>query len=97
MSDLSLSQLQSVIEAAWEDRANLSVAAAPAEIREAVAHAINELDAGRLRVASREGVGQWTVHQWLKKAVVARCEIGGRGLKRARGRGAVDHRARRPL
>ena len=70
MSDLSLSQLQSVIEAAWEDRANLSVAAAPAEIREAVAHAINELDAGRLRVASREGVGQWTVHQWLKKAVL---------------------------
>ncbi len=68
MSDLS--QLQSVIEAAWEDRANLSVAAAPAEIREAVAHAINELDAGRLRVASREGVGQWTVHQWLKKAVL---------------------------
>ncbi|GIX50797.1 2,3,4,5-tetrahydropyridine-2,6-dicarboxylate N-succinyltransferase [Sphaerotilus sulfidivorans] len=70
MSDLSLSQLQSVIEAAWEERANLSVAAAPAEIREAVAHAINELDAGRLRVASREGVGQWTVHQWLKKAVL---------------------------
>ncbi len=68
MSDLS--QLQSVIEAAWEDRANLSVAAAPAEIREAVAHAIAELDAGRLRVASREGVGQWTVHQWLKKAVL---------------------------
>ncbi|MFM2346033.1 MAG: 2,3,4,5-tetrahydropyridine-2,6-dicarboxylate N-succinyltransferase [Pseudomonadota bacterium] len=68
MSDLS--PLQSVIEAAWEDRANLSVAAAPAEIREAVAHAIAELDAGRLRVASREGVGQWTVHQWLKKAVL---------------------------
>ncbi|MFM2053239.1 MAG: 2,3,4,5-tetrahydropyridine-2,6-dicarboxylate N-succinyltransferase [Pseudomonadota bacterium] len=68
MSDLS--QLQSVIEAAWEDRANLSVSAAPAEVREAVAQAIAELDAGRLRVASREGVGQWTVHQWLKKAVL---------------------------
>ncbi|WP_294001724.1 2,3,4,5-tetrahydropyridine-2,6-dicarboxylate N-succinyltransferase [Sphaerotilus sp.] len=68
MSDSS--QLQSLIEAAWEDRANLSVSAAPAEVREAVAHAIAELDAGRLRVASREGVGQWTVHQWLKKAVL---------------------------
>jgi 2,3,4,5-tetrahydropyridine-2-carboxylate N-succinyltransferase len=68
MSDSS--QLQTVIEAAWEDRANLSVSAAPAEVREAVAHAIAELDAGRLRVASREGVGQWTVHQWLKKAVL---------------------------
>ncbi len=68
MSDSS--QLQTVIEAAWEDRANLSVSAAPAEVREAVAHAIAGLDAGRLRVASREGVGQWTVHQWLKKAVL---------------------------
>ena len=68
MSDSS--QLQALIEAAWEDRANLSVSAAPAEVREAVAHAIAELDAGRLRVASREGVGQWTVHQWLKKAVL---------------------------
>ena len=65
-----MQEFQQIIEAAWEDRANLSVAAAPAEIREAVAHAINELDAGRLRVASREGVGQWTVHQWLKKAVL---------------------------
>jgi 2,3,4,5-tetrahydropyridine-2-carboxylate N-succinyltransferase len=68
MSDSS--QLQSLIDAAWEDRANLSVSSAPAEVREAVAHAIAELDAGRLRVASREGVGQWTVHQWLKKAVL---------------------------
>jgi 2,3,4,5-tetrahydropyridine-2-carboxylate N-succinyltransferase len=68
MSDSS--QLQSLIEAAWEDRANLSVSSAPTEVREAVAHAIAELDAGRLRVASREGVGQWTVHQWLKKAVL---------------------------
>jgi len=64
------SQLQAVIEAAWEDRANLSVAAAPAEVRDAVNHAIAELDAGRLRVAERQGVGQWQVNQWLKKAVL---------------------------
>ena len=25
---------------------------------------------GRLRIATREGVGQWTVHQWIKKAVL---------------------------
>ncbi len=64
------SQLQAVIEAAWEDRANLSVASAPAEVRDAVNHAISELDAGRLRVAERQGVGQWQVNQWLKKAVL---------------------------
>jgi 2,3,4,5-tetrahydropyridine-2-carboxylate N-succinyltransferase len=66
----SSSQLQSVIEAAWENRANLSVSSAPADVRDAVDQAIGELNAGRLRVATREGVGQWTVHQWLKKAVL---------------------------
>ena len=63
-------QLQSVIEAAWEDRANISVASAPAEVRDAVELVLNELDAGRLRVATREAVGQWTTHQWIKKAVL---------------------------
>jgi 2,3,4,5-tetrahydropyridine-2,6-dicarboxylate N-succinyltransferase len=62
--------LQTVIEAAWEDRANISVAVAPAEVRDAVEHVLNELDAGRLRVATREAVGQWTTHQWIKKAVL---------------------------
>jgi 2,3,4,5-tetrahydropyridine-2-carboxylate N-succinyltransferase len=66
----SSSQLQSVLEAAWENRANLSVSSAPADVRDAVDQAIGELNAGRLRVATREGVGQWTVHQWLKKAVL---------------------------
>jgi 2,3,4,5-tetrahydropyridine-2-carboxylate N-succinyltransferase len=31
---------------------------------------IAELNNGKLRVATREGVGQWTVHQWIKKAVL---------------------------
>ncbi|MFZ2328305.1 MAG: 2,3,4,5-tetrahydropyridine-2,6-dicarboxylate N-succinyltransferase, partial [Rhodoferax sp.] len=39
-------------------------------VRDAVEHVLNELDAGRLRVATREGVGQWTTHQWIKKAVL---------------------------
>ncbi|MEQ6434170.1 2,3,4,5-tetrahydropyridine-2,6-dicarboxylate N-succinyltransferase [Comamonas sp. w2-DMI] len=63
-------QLQSIIENAWDNRASLSPSAAPKEVVDAVEHAIAELDAGRLRVATREGVGQWTVHQWLKKAVL---------------------------
>ena len=68
MSDLS--QLQHVIEAAWEDRANLSIASAPAEVRDAVNHVIDALDTGKLRVAERQGVGQWHVNQWAKKAVL---------------------------
>lgn len=63
-------QLQQTIDAAWEDRANLSPAQASAEVREAVEHVIGELNNGKLRVATRESVGQWTVHQWIKKAVL---------------------------
>jgi 2,3,4,5-tetrahydropyridine-2,6-dicarboxylate N-succinyltransferase len=61
--------LAQTIDAAWEHRAALSPAAAPASVRDAVAHVIAELDAGRLRVAEKID-GQWTTHQWLKKAVL---------------------------
>ena len=63
-------QLQHVIDNAWDNRANISATDASKEVRDAVNHVIAELNAGRLRVATREGVGQWTVHQWLKKAVL---------------------------
>ncbi len=62
--------LQTLIDTAWDNRANLTAASAPTEIRDAVEHVVAELDAGRLRVATREAVGQWTVHQWIKKAVL---------------------------
>ena len=63
-------QLQTIIDAAWEDRANLSPSAAPKEVLDAVEHVIGDLNAGRLRVATRAAVGQWTTHQWIKKAVL---------------------------
>ena len=63
-------QLQSTIETAWENRASLSPDVAPKEVLEAVEHVIAELNTGKLREAPREGVGQWTVHQWIKKAVL---------------------------
>ena len=63
-------QLQQIIEAAWDNRANISVKSAPKEVAEAVEHVISELNKGRLRVATRESVGKWTVHQWIKKAVL---------------------------
>ena len=67
---MNTDQLQSIIDNAWENRANITAAVAPKEISDAVEHVLAELDAGRLRVATREGVGQWTVHQWIKKAVL---------------------------
>jgi len=63
-------QLQSLIDNAWDNRAELSPATAPKEVMDAVEHVIAELNSGKLRVATREAVGQWTVHQWVKKAVL---------------------------
>jgi 2,3,4,5-tetrahydropyridine-2-carboxylate N-succinyltransferase len=62
--------LQTTIDQAWEGRASLGPASAPADVREAVEQVIADLNAGRLRVAERQGVGQWTVNQWVKKAVL---------------------------
>ena len=39
-------------------------------VLEAVEQTIADLNGGRLRVAERQGVGQWTVNQWVKKAVL---------------------------
>ncbi|MFN3585954.1 MAG: 2,3,4,5-tetrahydropyridine-2,6-dicarboxylate N-succinyltransferase [Moraxellaceae bacterium] len=61
--------LKQLIEDAFEHRADFSPANAPADVRNAVADALAELDAGRLRVAEKIG-GEWVVHQWLKKAVL---------------------------
>lgn len=62
---------QSIIEAAFEDRANINPANASAEIKTTVNSIIADLDAGLLRVASRIGDSQnWETHQWLKMAVL---------------------------
>ena len=62
---------QSIIEAAFEDRANINPANAPADIKATVASVLDDLDAGKLRVASRIGdTQQWETHQWIKKAVL---------------------------
>jgi 2,3,4,5-tetrahydropyridine-2-carboxylate N-succinyltransferase len=64
-----MDQLAAIIDAAWEQRTALSPASAPADIRDAVAQVIAELDAGRLRVAQKSASG-WITHQWIKKAVL---------------------------
>jgi len=63
-------QLQQTIDAAWENRANISPKSAPKEVADAVEHVIAALNKGEMRVATRESVGKWTVHQWIKKAVL---------------------------
>ncbi|MDY0745633.1 2,3,4,5-tetrahydropyridine-2,6-dicarboxylate N-succinyltransferase [Paucibacter sp. R3-3] len=69
MSTPDIARLQPTIDLAWEGRANINPTNAP-EVRAAVEEVIAALDAGTLRVAERQSVGQWTVHQWVKKAVL---------------------------
>jgi 2,3,4,5-tetrahydropyridine-2-carboxylate N-succinyltransferase len=82
--------LQSTIDAAWENRANLSAQSAPKEVLDAVDHTIAQLNSGKLRVATREGVGQWTTHQWIKKAVLLSFRLKDNELMRAGDLGFFD-------
>jgi 2,3,4,5-tetrahydropyridine-2-carboxylate N-succinyltransferase len=82
--------LQSTINAAWENRADLSPTSAPKEVLDAVEHAIDQLNTGKLRVATREGVGQWTTHQWLKKAVLLSFRLKDNEFMRAGDLGFFD-------
>ena len=82
--------LQATIDAAWENRANLSPTAAPQEVLDAVEQTISELNNGQLRVATRQGVGQWTVHQWIKKAVLLSFRLKDNALMHAGDLGFFD-------
>ena len=62
-------QLETEINAAWDDRDNVSTQTGGA-VREAVMAALNMLDSGATRVAEPLGDHQWQVNQWLKKAVL---------------------------
>jgi 2,3,4,5-tetrahydropyridine-2,6-dicarboxylate N-succinyltransferase len=83
-------QLQSIIDTAWDNRAQLSPASAPKEVAEAVEHVISELNKGRLRVATRESVGKWTTHQWIKKAVLLSFRLKDNAVVRAGDLGFYD-------
>jgi len=60
--------LQAVIERAWDERESIG-ANTGGEVRQAVDAALGALDSGEARIAEKVG-GEWTVHQWLKKAVL---------------------------
>jgi len=87
MTDLS--HLESVIETAWEDRANVS-AATHGDVRHAVETALALLDSGQARVASRGEDGVWTTHQWLKKAVLLSFRLNDNQIMRAGDRGPLS-------
>jgi 2,3,4,5-tetrahydropyridine-2-carboxylate N-succinyltransferase len=56
-----------VIEHAWSSRQG---GMHPRVVYDAVDYVLECLDTGRLRVAERRGVGQWSVNEWVKQAVL---------------------------
>ena len=64
-----MTDLETIINQAWEDRDQISLDTKGA-VREAVMDALNMLDDGSARVAEQKSQGDWVVNQWLKKAVL---------------------------
>ena len=62
-------KLQTLIEAAFEKRAEITPKSVSRELLEAIESTVELLDSGTLRVAEKTA-GDWIVHQWLKKAVL---------------------------
>ena len=64
-----MSNLETIINDAFENRAEISPSTVSTEVRNAVAEALNMLDKGQARVAEKKD-GDWITNQWLKKAVL---------------------------
>ena len=69
MSQPDLSALEKIITKTFDERDTVSVST-KGEIRDAVAQSLLLLDQGKVRVAEKQADGNWTVNQWLKKAVL---------------------------
>ena len=64
-----MSDIQTLIEDAFEHRTEITPRDADPKLRDAVHEAIDMLDRGTARVAEKRD-GQWVVNEWLKKAVL---------------------------
>src|SRR5436309_7619664 len=63
-----MADLQSTIEAAWDERDKITPKT-KGSLRKSVDEVLLMLDQGKARVAEKKD-GQWVVNQWLKKAVL---------------------------
>jgi len=81
--------LKSVIEDAYEARAQLTPRTVSSEVRTAVDRVIDLLNAGELRVAQPED-GAWRVNEWLKKAVLLSFRINDNQVMTAGGMNFYD-------
>ena len=65
---MDMQNAEQIINAAFDDAAAIS-AETQGDVRDAVTAALGALDSGTSRVAEKNGA-DWTVNQWLKKAVL---------------------------
>lgn len=61
--------MENIINQAFEDRSTLNPGNASPALKEAIEHVVQQLDAGKIRVAEKVD-GQWKTHEWIKKAVL---------------------------
>jgi 2,3,4,5-tetrahydropyridine-2-carboxylate N-succinyltransferase len=83
----TLQDVAAIIDHAW---AASPGGVHPRIVYDAVEWVIEALDAGRIRVAERQGVGQWSVHQWVKKAVLLSFRLNDSKLMNAGGMSYFD-------
>ena len=69
MTATDLASLEKTIDAAFENRDSVNTSTR-GEVRDAVEAVLSLLDAGKVRAATRGADGVWSVHQWVKKAVL---------------------------
>jgi 2,3,4,5-tetrahydropyridine-2-carboxylate N-succinyltransferase len=69
MTTGDVGKLKSIIDAAFERRAELTPKTVSADLNAAIEECIELLDSGRARVAEKLD-GRWVVNEWLKKAVL---------------------------
>jgi len=69
LNDTATTSLESVIDAAFERRTELTASSVEPPLARAIDEVIAGLNSGRLRVAEKRG-DTWVTHQWIKKAVL---------------------------
>jgi 2,3,4,5-tetrahydropyridine-2-carboxylate N-succinyltransferase len=69
MTTITADDLKTEIEQAWAGRDGVSTATT-GPMRTAVEETLDRVDRGELRVAERGADGAWTVHQWIKQAIL---------------------------
>lgn len=66
---MTVTEMQAIIEQAFEERTKLSPTSADQRVRGAVQDVLTQLETGKLRVAQKKA-GAWVVNEWVKKAVL---------------------------